>query len=345
MLIKLVTLFICFSVSFSASARGKFIVYTEAFDVFEIVDGISQWKIGTPIEYREYYENTFGLSNADKEMLKKYKAIREKYHREYPKAENSIFSESELSSDIIARTFASSMTIDQALKTLKKKKRMEVEDIKELVLVYKHFKKNISTIVKESSLLESEAKRLSKLIKKSRLTRNIKKLDKFFNLPTSKIKGGRVKLVWWPRTDKPSIAVQGGRVIFRVNPIKQAGMIDEELLMQSLVRSLIISQGKTVKENLSKVFIEGCPSIKDKKMAVDLWFEEPLVEAISKYYLPYESLKKKFNPYSVKSETPWINTFSKFLFGLTQYSVKRRSQFDMEFVSTGAKFCQNLLNL
>ena len=80
-------------------------------------------------------------------------------------------------------------------------------------------------------------------------------------------------------------------------------------------------------------------------MAVDLWFEEPLVEAISKYYLPYESLKKKFNPYSVKSETPWINTFSKFLFGLTQYSVKRRSQFDMEFVSTGAKFCQNLLNL
>lgn len=344
-MIKLITLFICLNICFSVNAKGKFIVYTEAFDVFEIVDGISQWRAGTPIEYRRYYEETFGLSSADKEILERYKAIREKYHREYPKAENSIFTDSDLSSDIVARTFASEVTLDQALKTLKKKKRMEVEDIKELVLVYKHFKKNISVIVKESSLLKSEANRLSKLIKKSKLTRNIRKLDKFFNLPTSKISGGRIKLVWWPQTDRPSVAVQGGRVILRVNPIKQAGMIDEEFLIQALVHSQIISQGKTVKENLTKVFLESCPSIKDKGIAKELWFETPLVEAISKYYLPYETLKKRFNPYTVTSESPWINTFSKFLFGLTQHSIKRKSQFDREFVTTGAKFCQNLLKI
>ncbi len=329
----------------SVNAKNRFITYTEAFDVFEIVDGISLWKEGVPKGYRDYYEKTFGISNTDKYMIKKYKALREKYHSEYPKSVDSIFTDSKISSDIIVRTFASVDTLDQGLKLLKKKKLMELEDIKELVLIYKHFKENISVIVKESSLLDSEAKRLSKLVKKSKLEKNIKKLDKFFNLPTSKIKGGRIKLVWWPQTELPSVSYQGGRVILRVNPIKHSNMLDEEFLTKALVQSLIVTQGKTVKENLSKVFLAECPGIKDKGIDKTLWLEVPLVEAISKYYLPFQVLKKKFNPYSIESESPWVSTFSKFLYGLTQHSVKRRAQFDREFVSTSAKYCQNLLNL
>ena len=331
--------------SVNISAKGKFIDYSEAFDVFQIVDGVSAWKDGTPKEYRKYYEDTFELSSEDKKMLEKYKSIRLKYYKEYPKAQGSIFSGSAISSDILSRTFASEKSLDEALLTLKKKNYIELEDLKILVSVYKHFKKNVSAIVKESSILASEARRLGKILKKSRMTSNIRKLDKFFNLPTRKIKGGRIKLVWWPQTDSPSIDFQGGRVILRVNPIKHAGMLDEEFLTQLVVHSLIISQSRSVKENLSKVFLDACPKIQEKGIAKDLWFEVPLIEALSRYYMPSKALKKKFNPYLVKTESAWVDVYSKYLFGLTQYSVKRRAKFDREFISFSANYCQNLLKL
>ncbi|ATH08147.1 hypothetical protein BIY24_09355 [Halobacteriovorax marinus] len=331
--------------SFSINARGNFVDYSESFDVFQIVDGISQWREGAPKEYRAYYEEKFSLSSADKEMLGIYKALREKYHKAYPKAQGSIFSDVALSADILSRTFASYKTLDRSLLTLKKKKLIEVEDIKTLVKIYKHFKKNISTIVRESSLLAQEAKRLESILKKSKVTNNIKKLDRFFDLPTNRIVGGRIKLVWWPQTDRPSIDFQAGRVILRMNPIKHAKLIDEEFLTQMLIHSLIISQGKTNKENFSKVFLENCSKIKDKDLAKDLWFEVPLIEALSKYYLPAAKLKKKFNPYTVKAESPWVDVYSKYLFGLVQYSVKNRVKFDRQFIATSANYCQSLLNL
>lgn len=341
----LIKVFISIFITTSIFGRGQFIVYSESFDVFQIIDGISNWKDGAPKEYREYYEKTFKLTSSDDEILKKYAAIRKKYHRPYPRSEGSIFSDGQISSDIISRTFASVNTLDQALLQIKTKKLMEIEDLKQLVSVYKHFKKNVSVIVKESSLLDSEAKRLDKILKKEKVTSNIKKLDKFFNLPTNKIIGGRIKLVWWPQTERPSVDFQGGRVILRVNPIKHASMLDEEFLTQTVIHSLIISQSKTNKENLSKVFLDNCPSIKAKGLVKDLWFEVPLIEALSRYYIPSEKFKKKFNPYEVNSGSAWVDTYSKYLFGLTQYSVSRRASFDREFVSIAAKYCQNLLNL
>ncbi|PIK15934.1 hypothetical protein [Halobacteriovorax sp. JY17] len=341
----LLKIILCLGLCLNTFSKGSFIDYSEAFDVFQIVDGISNWKEGTPKEYRDYYEKTFQLTSADKDMLEKYKAIRLKYYKEYPKAQNSIFSESTISADILSRTFARVKSLDQGLLLLKKKKYIEIDDLKELVSVYKHFKKNISVIVKESTILSSEAKRLERILKKSKMTSNIKKLDKFFDLPTSKIIGGRIKLVWWPQTERPSIAFQGGRVILRVNPIKHAEMLDEEFLTQVVVHSLIISQSKTIKENLSKVFLDTCPGIREKGIAKDLWFEVPLIEALSRYYMVSQKLKKKFNPYNIKTESVWVDVYSKYLFGLTQYSVARKSKFDREFISISANYCQNLLKL
>lgn len=336
---------LCLSICFSSYGAKNFIDYSEAFDVFQIVDGISQWKDGTPKEYRDYYEKTFEISNDDKEMLKLYSGIRTKYHKAYPKAEQSIFSEISISSDIVSRTFASEKSLDRALLTLKKKKLMKVEDIKKLVKVYRHFKKNISQIVKESSLLSSEASRLEKMIKKSKINRNIKKLDKFFDLPTNKIKGGRIKLVWWPNSERPAVDFQGGRIILRVNPIKHVGMLNEEFLTQVIVHSLIINQGKTVKENLSKIFLDNCPKIEEKGLTKDLWFEVPLIEALSRYYMPAQKLKKKFNPYDVKTENTWVDVYAKYLYGLTQYSVNTKSKFDSKFVMHAASYCEMLLKL
>jgi len=319
--------------------------YTEAFDVFQIIDHLSGWHVNSRKEYFQYFEKTFKLDHKDKMMLETYRRIRSKYHKDYPASDNSLFSDEAISGDIFSRTFASEESVDKALLKLKKNKRVNNGDLKEIVKVYKHFKKNVSTIVRESALLGDEAKRLNKILKKKKFTSNIKKLDKFFDLPTSKIKGGRIKLVWWPKTENPLVDFQSGRVILRINPIKHTKYLDIDFVVKALVHSLIVSLGKNKKDNLSKIFMDNCPKIKEKGMAKYLWFEEPLMDALSRYYLPYLAIKKKFNPYDIKSESPWVEVFSKYLFGLTRHTITRKSKFSREFVTISASYCSTLQNL
>mgnify|MGYP006939812023 CR=1 FL=1 len=321
------------------------VTYTEAFDVFQIVDHLSGWHENSRKEYYQYFSKSFNMSQSDKMMLETYRRIRSKYHKEYPAANDSLFSEEAISGDVFTRTFAKVKTVDKALSILKKNKRVNNTDLKEIVKVYKHFKMSISKLVRESAILKDEAQRLNKIFKKKKFSSNIKKLDKFFDLPTNKIKGGRIKLVWWPPTERPIVDFQSGRVILRINPIKHTKYLDEDFMLKALIHSLIVSLGKNKKENLSKVFMDTCPKIKERGIAKYLWFEEPLLDALSRYYLPYLGNKKKFNPYTVRSESPWVDVFSKYLFGLTQHSIGRKTKFTREFVTISASYCSMLQKL
>lgn len=328
-----------------AFAKKNFVSYTEAFDVFEIMDHVSGWHPNSRKEYFKYFDKTFKMNHSDRLMLKTYRKIREKYHVVYPNAENSIFSEETISNDVISSAFIGESTVDRAISILRKKKRVKDADLKELVKVYRHFKPQVSKIVREGRLLIDEAKRLNKILKKQKIISNIKKLDKFFDLPTHRIKNGRIKLVWWPKTSAPIVDFRAGRVILRMNPIKHAELIDEEFITYTLVDSLIVSLSKNKKENLSKVFKDGCPQIKSKGLKLTDWFEAPLIDSLSRYYLPKLTARKKFNPYIVKGQTPWREVFSKYLFGLSQYSIKRKAKFDREFVTISANYCSQLLSI
>ncbi|WP_127717597.1 hypothetical protein [Halobacteriovorax sp. HLS] len=337
----LLLLCLCFSVS----AKERFVSYTEAFDVFEIVDQISAWHPNTRSQYRQYFDKTFTLSMSDKLMLDKYAKVRSKYHTLYPDAENSIFSEEAIANDSLSSSFSSQSTVDRSIAFLRKKNKIKDGDLKELVSVYKHFKPQVSKIVRESALLHDEAKRLNKILKKSKILSNIKKLDKFFDLPTHRIKNGRIKLVWLPATSEPMVDYRGGRVIIRMNPVKHSKLIGEDFVLYSLVDSLFVSLSKNKKENFSKIFVDGCPKIKTKSMPKEFWFQAPLVEAFSRYYLKELKNKKAFNPYEIKSSSPWTSSFSSFLYGLSSYSIKRKSKLDREFMTISANYCSQLLSI
>jgi hypothetical protein len=328
-----------------AFAKKNFVSYTEAFDVFEIVDHLSGWHPNSRNEYFKYFESTYKINHADKMMLENYREVRKKYHKEYPSAQDSIFSEEAIANDILSSAFVGQSTVDKAILGLRKKGRVKDADLKQLVKVYKHFKPQVSKIVRESRLLIDESKRLNKILKKKKVLSNIKKLDRFFDLPTHRIKNGRIKLVWWPADSEPLVDFRGGRVILRMNPVKHAKLIDEEFITFALVDSLIVSLSKNKKENLSKVFKEGCPKIKEKKLEVTDWFETPLIDSLSRYYLPHLLSKKKFNPYQVKGQSAWRDVFSKYLYGLSQYSIARKAKFDREFVTISSNYCSQLLSL
>ena len=345
MICKILKIFILLFLSISIQAKKNFVSYTEAFDVFEVVDHLSGWHKNSRVEYFKYFEKTFKINNSDKMMLDSYRRLRAKYHKAYPDAENSIFSEEAIANDTLSSTFTTESTVDRAILKLRKKNKVKDVDLKELVKIYKHFKPQVSKIVRESALLEDEAKRLNKILKKKKIVNNIKKLDKFFDLPTHRIKNGRIKLVWWPATSEPVVDFRGGRVILRMNPVKHSKLIDEDFILYALVDSLITSLSKNKKENLSKIFLEGCPAVKKKSMRKVDWFEIPLIESLSRYYLPKLTNKKKFNPYLVKSNKPWTNVYSKYLFGLAQYSMKRKAKFDREFVTISSNYCSQLLSL
>lgn len=345
MILKLTKLILLFSLTFSVHAKKNFVSYTEAFDVFEIVDHLSGWHKNSRVEYFKYFEKTFKLNRSDKMMLDSYRRLRSKFYKEYPLAENSIFSEEAIANDLISSAFVKESTIDRAILQLRKRNKVKDEDLKEFVKVYKHFKPQISKLVRESTLLKDEAKRLNKILKKKKFINNIKKLDKFFDLRTHKISNGRIKLVWWPETAEPVVDFRGGRVILRMNPVKHSKMIDEDFILFALVDSLIVSLSKNKKENLSKIFLDGCPQVKKKSIPATEWFEVPLIDSLSKYYLPKLSNKKSFNPYLVKSESAWRDVFSKYLFGLAQYSIQRKAKFDREFVTISANYCSQLLSL
>jgi hypothetical protein len=342
---KVIKVFILLSISISTFAKKNFVSYTEAFDVFEIVDQLSGWHDNSRVEYFKYFDKTFKLNRSDKMMLDSYRRVRSTYHKAYPNAENSIFSEEAIPNDSLSNTFSKESTVDRAILQLRKRQKVKDKDLKDLVKIYKHFKPQVSKIVRESALLSDEAKRLNKILKKKKIINNIRKLDKFFDLPTHRIKNGRIKLVWWPSTSGPVVDFRGGRVIIRMNPVKHSKLITEEFILFALVDSLIISLSKNKKENLSKIFLDGCPEIKKKSIQKTQWFEIPLIESLSRYYLPKLTNKKKFNPYKVSSESSWVDVYSKYLFGLAQYSMSRKAKFDREFVTISSNYCSQLLSL
>ncbi|MCF8060842.1 MAG: hypothetical protein K9K67_16175, partial [Bacteriovoracaceae bacterium] len=191
--------------------------YSEATDVFEIMDHVSRWDNSlTPI-YRDAWQKKFPITLEDKNQFSMYAAIRKKFHDNSPTGqaqESDIFGDAPIGFDLFSEAFYSSKSIGEALRKLEKK-GVTTTEIKFLSGFYQKYKKQLTEFVKESTHFSVKLLDLNKEWKDSALDKSTKKAIPFILGKEGQKVKVQLRPVWWPKNIPPLIDVRGPYIILR----------------------------------------------------------------------------------------------------------------------------------
>ena len=329
---------------FAAKSFDGKISYSEATDVFVLMDYVSGYRFGEFHEYQNSWKKKFPFTLEDKNMFNRYKEIRAKYEE---RKELSIDQDKLLFShvfipqfDKIADAFYTSKSVGQAL--IKLRVSLEADDVKFLASFYTHFQNKISSYVKESTHFNRKLKTINKHIKSYKVRGLLKKFSKFLNIPKGRM-NFKLLFVWWPSDRMPRISYGHNVILLHYNPIQHTDKIDVPRIAQTLVRYMLFRQTINSKENLSKRFFNDC---KIKLIDSVNILERPMMVLWGKILLEKQKAKKKdFNLYQSWDQNPWINTYAKMLYPVAEKSFSKKENIAVSFIQDAAKICKELNQL
>jgi len=320
------------------------VIYSEAVDVFEIMDNASMWHESSDSGYYKHFKKKFELSDKDQSLLEEYKKLRLKYYRPVAVSENTgLFNNNfDLPLTSFANAFYSSKSIGEALNVLATR-TISATEKKFLVTFYKHFQDKITTMVRESAAFRSKIQEVQKVFKKGKVDAVVGKSFKFLNIDKT-IKGIKIYPVWYPEDLEPRILNVGTVIILRANPINKWDSVKINELVEKAIELLLVIQSNNQKDNFSKIFLNKC-QIKSNIALIDV-FSSPLAVVLGKMFFEQNVLKKQFNQYREWSIHPWVNVYSKMLFSLVEKSLKEKETIESsEFVTNAAAICNDLVTL
>lgn len=316
--------------------------YSEATDVFEIMDNISMWQKGSRQSYLKHWKTLGDTQSKDHKLISEYVALRKKYTKKQRISQTVIFSSAEYYPSFFEQAFYSSKSIQQAFLKLKKNKRFKNKDLNFLKKFYQHFKPRISLMVKESALFRSQLKKISKIFKKKRAVKTLGHAASFFGHKKKK-KKLKLLFVWWPKKQDPIVDIKGDYLILRFNPLTALQDISIEDIMVIAVEGFMRSQSLNQKENLSKIFKETCHP--GSSVITQNILELPLAVVLGKILFKKNAQKKKFKTYQKWFDDTWVNTYAQILFPLVESTIKNKETVSGEFIHSAAKLCRNLVEV
>ena len=311
--------------------------YSEATDVFEIMDHVSMWHGSLSRSYINEWQKRFPLNLKDKGILAEYKKIRLKHHKVVVSEGTDVFGKMPIGYDRLSKAFYSSKSIGEALKKLEKKK-IDKEDIKFLKKFYKHFKDRITLFVKESSQFQVKVLGLNQKWKNEKAHSYMKKFVKF----VLGKKGRKIKTimrpVWYPQGEKSRVDLRGPYLIIRIHPLETMSRWDIDLYLEKSVESIIHGQPINQRTNLSKIFRQRCRGREDElQQSLKIVFAKMLPKSMNE--------KKKFELYNKWDKRTFINVYSKLLFPLASAEMKGKDKFSGKFMLQASKLCREVHDL
>lgn len=338
-----IVLFVVMAFSFvsltSVQARGAG-EYSEATDVFELMDHVTRWDNSLTPVYRNAWIKKFPLTLEDKSMFSQYAALRK---TEFDKSQQAqglggdIFGDFPKGYDAFSEAFYSSKSISEALRKLEKR-GVSPTQIKFLSGFYQKYKKNISEFVKESTHFSVKLLDLNKQWKNSQIEKSIKKAIPF----VLGKQGRKVKIVlrpvWWPANVPPIVDVRGPYLILRYHPLAHTSKWGVTTMAKKAVMALMQAQPKNQRSNLTKVFETQC-----KGREIEL--QSALYTLFGEMMPAYYKQKKNFDLYQTWGASTFVDVYLKLLFPLLQEELKARNPFAGRFMSVASKLCRQVHRL
>lgn len=331
-------------ISHAKGFDGKF-HYSEATDVFVLMDHVSEVRYESFPAYRKIWSRKFKFSSQENEFFRKYLVLRHRYYK--PKKFKDLDQDKLLFShvfvpqfDFIADAFYTSKSVSEAFKKLSKK--LKKDEILFLQEFFKHFQPKIGAFIKESTHFTQKLKAINKQMKKFKLHTTIKKIATFLGVPKKQL-NFQIYFVWSPGDSGPRISYGHNALLLHYNPISQTDKIDINEIAQKIVKAVIHRMTYNQKQNLSKRFFQDC---NPKGIGRENILEKPLM-VLAGTILPYKnSIKKKeFNLYQEWDQNPWVNSYVKMIFPALEKSMSNKENISVSFIQNAALSCSELLKV
>lgn len=350
---KLLIFTIIFSLGLTTKAIGSVAVsveYSEAADVFDILDNVSNWLEGfCEEEYQKYWSQKFGITESDKQLFSEYKTLREKYYKDPDQAEkdpfknrNGFFSTlGSITADPIAEAFYSSGKLSDAYQKLMA--TLTTEDLDFLKKFHKHFEDKYAILLKESAHFKKIVKKLDPAFKKSSVKTLFEDASRFYNVKEDL--NYKVLYVWWPPIERSQASPTGNFLLMRYNPIKHADTAgqDTDIVFHEIVHTISARQNLAQKQMLTKEFLKTCP-IQDKMKKLKI-LEEPLAVAIGQLLYLKRVEPKRLDLSAKAYIDPWISVYGKMLFPIVDEYMKNKKTIDQDFVKPATATCNELVKM
>ncbi len=315
--------------------------YSEATDVFELMDHVTRWSNKLTPVYRHAWEKKFPLTLEDKSLFSQYATLRKQFSDKARMARaqaDDIFGSYPLGYDPFSDAFYSSKSVGEAIRKLSKI-GLEPVQRKFLTEFFGRYKKNISEFVKESSHFNVKLLDLNKKWKDDDIGKAIKKVIPFV-LGKKDARKFKIVLrpVWWPKNIPPIVDVRGPYLILRYHPLAHTDKWNIPVMAQKAVHALLQAQSKNQRSNLTKVFEAQC---KGRDIELQVALHTLFGEMLPEYY----KKKKAFDLYQTWGNSAFVDVYLKLLFPLLQEELKGRNQFAGRFMTVASKLCRKVNRL
>lgn len=315
--------------------------YSEATDVFELMDHVTNWDATFTTFYRKAWEKKFPITLEDKGNFSRYASIRKAFQQRAGIETNNkedIFGDYMKGYDGFSDAFYSSRSVGEALRKLQAR-GVSADEIKFLAAFYRKYKTNIQSFVKESTHFAVKLLELNNLWKRSKIDKTLKKVIPFVLGKEGKKFDLQLRPVWWPGDYPPMISHRGPYLILRFNPLKQTDQWPMDLISLRAVETILRSQSVNQRENLDKIFNFKCPGRSPElKSALAALFSRVVPAAMED--------KNKFDLYQNWSQSLFVDIYVKLLYPLyLRESKSTKGSFAGEFMDKATLLCRKIHRL
>jgi hypothetical protein len=336
----IVTLLLMSTLSIKAAVS---VSYSEAADVFEIMDHVSLWSTHLSPAIRRHWEKKFGpIGGEDLNMINKYIAIRRKSDINYASyiketsPEISLFGNTGIDKVPFSMAFYNSKSVGEALK--RASPFFNGEDYKFLTSFYKHFLPKIKELVKESTSFKAHIGNYNRALKKVHADKILKRLAAFLGLKISAKTGLKYLVTWWPPEEEPLYEARGNFIMLRYHPLSGAKVWKGQTLLQAGVETFMANMTPNQKSNSAKIFNRHC-------VGRTIEFNDAMETLWSKVLPEKWSMKKKFTLYKTWHKDIFSDLYTKLLFPLVEESLASRQNIEGNFIHQAATLCAELHSL
>lgn len=337
---QVIFLFFLVSLGFSSAFGRGAAEYSEATDVFEIMDHVTRWDPSLTAAYRTAWEKKFPLDLETKGDFASYAQIRLDFYEKHKEEaiELDIFGSSTKGYDAFSDAFYSSKSIGEALRKLESR-GVGPGSIKFLVSFYRKYKPKISAFVKESSHFPVRLLEINNRWKKERLGTTMKKISSFVLGKEGRKFDLTIRPVWYPANLPPEVDVRGPYLIVRFNPLDKSRQTSMEELASKGIESILSSQKTNQRRNLTKIFRANCNGREiELKAALTILFAAVFPKAMAE--------KKTFDLYATWSRSVFVDLYVKLLFPLFERELKNsKDTFAGTFMDQATLLCKKINRL
>ena len=276
--------------------------YSEATDLFNLLDNLSNWLPGYTVPvYRTYWEQHVGLDDADRAALSAYAEFRRRTSElastnEIAVVDRLFAPDATRDPDAFSSHFLGASTFEAAAKAVIA--AQSADDQAMLRDYYVRFVPRATRLIAVRSRFGTQERAIEDELADSRVAQLAAEIRTFFNVPPPPV--FEAKFVWWPDPDRTQAKVRGRTILLYSQHDADGGALSMDwapILLHELSHYLSASQPADRKQELGAEFLQLCPSATGMRNPLNA-LEEPLAIYWGQYRFEHDVRGGELSPSS-----------------------------------------------